>query len=38
MDFFKFLKSFNTIGTYLLLSTILLIILIIWFYIIDPKA
>ncbi|EKU66344.1 putative membrane protein [Acinetobacter sp. 1295259] len=36
MDIWKFLKSFNTVNTYLLLSCILLIILVLYFYVINP--
>ncbi|MHC3094519.1 hypothetical protein [Acinetobacter nosocomialis] len=37
MDILKFLKSFNTVGTYLSLATIVLLIMIIFFYFISPK-
>ncbi|ETR94197.1 putative membrane protein [Acinetobacter lactucae] len=36
MDIWKFIKSFNTANTYLLLSCILLMILILYFYVINP--
>ncbi|EPH2509536.1 hypothetical protein, partial [Acinetobacter baumannii] len=29
--------SFNTVGTYLAMATIVLIIMVIFFYIIEPK-
>ncbi|EPH2720517.1 hypothetical protein, partial [Acinetobacter baumannii] len=32
-----FLRSFNTVGTYLAMATIVLIIMVIFFYIIEPK-
>nr|WP_227591715.1 hypothetical protein [Acinetobacter sp. BEC1-S18-ESBL-01] len=35
MDIWKFLKSFNTTGTYLIISTFILFLMII-FYIIHP--
>ncbi|EPK4070265.1 TPA: hypothetical protein ACGFD3_003688, partial [Acinetobacter baumannii] len=31
------LRSFNTVGTYLAMATIVLIIMVIFFYIIEPK-
>ncbi|WP_257516529.1 hypothetical protein [Acinetobacter baumannii] len=38
MDILKFLRSFNTtVGTYLAMATIVLIIMVIFFYIIEPK-
>ncbi|EPL9626464.1 hypothetical protein L3Z80_001630 [Acinetobacter baumannii] len=37
MDILKFLSSFNTVGTYLAMATIVLIIMVIFFYIIEPK-
>ncbi|MEB3865825.1 hypothetical protein MSG66_17640 [Acinetobacter sp. IK31] len=36
MDIWKFLRSFNTVGTYLALSTFILVVLIIYFYILNP--
>ncbi|EXB67802.1 putative membrane protein [Acinetobacter baumannii 1571545] len=36
MDIWKFLKSFNTVNTYLMLSTMLLILLVLYFYVINP--
>lgn len=36
MDIWKFLKSFNTTGTYLIISTFILFLMIIYFYIIHP--
>ncbi|WP_416659774.1 hypothetical protein [Acinetobacter calcoaceticus] len=36
MDFLKFLKSFNTVDTYLILASLLLVSLIIYFYYINP--
>ncbi|MFX2386712.1 hypothetical protein [Acinetobacter baumannii] len=33
----SFLRSFNTVGTYLAMATIVLIIMVIFFYIIEPK-
>ncbi|EPG2050403.1 hypothetical protein JIN40_003602, partial [Acinetobacter baumannii] len=30
-------RSFNTVGTYLAMATIVLIIMVIFFYIIEPK-
>ncbi|WP_404798187.1 hypothetical protein [Acinetobacter oleivorans] len=32
MDIWKFLRSFNTIGTYLIISTFILFLMIIYFY------
>ncbi|MFV5639312.1 hypothetical protein [Acinetobacter oleivorans] len=37
MDIWKFLRSFNTIGTYLIVSTFILFLMIIYFYIINPS-
>ncbi|MDS7929128.1 hypothetical protein RMB03_06100 [Acinetobacter sp. V91_7] len=37
MDIWKFLRSFNTVGTYLALSTFILLVMIIYFYIINPS-
>ncbi|MEB7640208.1 hypothetical protein NGB32_03500 [Acinetobacter pittii] len=37
MDIWKFLKSFNTTGTYLFISTVILCLMIIYFYIIHPS-
>ncbi|WP_227549242.1 hypothetical protein [Acinetobacter calcoaceticus] len=36
MDIWKFLRSFNTVGTYLSISTFILVVLIIYFYILNP--
>ena len=36
MNVGKLLRSFNTSGTYLLLSTIVLCVLFVYFYIINP--
>ncbi|EHU1441357.1 hypothetical protein A1Z85_RS11165 [Acinetobacter baumannii] len=36
MDILKFLKSFNTVDTYLILASLLLVSLIIYFYYINP--
>lgn len=36
MDILKFLKSFNTVDTYLMLASLLLASLIIYFYYINP--
>ncbi|WP_086374371.1 hypothetical protein [Acinetobacter sp. WCHAc010034] len=36
MEILKFIKSFNTAGIYLTLSTVLLAFLIIYFYFINP--
>ncbi|EJB8433029.1 hypothetical protein MW342_001422 [Acinetobacter baumannii] len=36
MQILKFLKSFNTVGTYLTLASILLVVMIIYFYVINP--
>ncbi|WP_425529608.1 hypothetical protein [Acinetobacter baumannii] len=32
----EFLQSFNTVGTYLTLASILLVVMIIYFYVINP--
>ncbi|WP_223852400.1 hypothetical protein [Acinetobacter seifertii] len=32
----KFLQSFNRIGTYLILASILLVVMMIYFYVINP--
>ncbi|WP_227558549.1 hypothetical protein [Acinetobacter calcoaceticus] len=34
---FKFLKSFNTVGTYLTLASLLLVMIILYFYVINPN-
>ncbi|HAV5267925.1 TPA: hypothetical protein JI047_08460 [Acinetobacter baumannii] len=36
MQILKFLQSFNTVGTYLTLASILLVVMIIFFYVINP--
>ncbi|WP_416346068.1 hypothetical protein [Acinetobacter bouvetii] len=36
MDILKFIKSFNTVGTYLVLAILLLAFLITYFYLINP--
>ncbi|EMU28565.1 hypothetical protein ABNIH17_15293, partial [Acinetobacter baumannii ABNIH17] len=36
MQILKFLQSFNTVGTYLTLASILLVVMIIYFYVINP--
>ncbi|WP_245669739.1 hypothetical protein [Acinetobacter celticus] len=36
MDILKFIRSFNTVGTYLALAMTLLSFLIIYFYFINP--
>ncbi|MDC4857789.1 hypothetical protein OHV85_15135 [Acinetobacter baumannii] len=36
MQILKFLQSFNTVGTYLILASILLVVMIIYFYVINP--
>ncbi|WP_018572548.1 MULTISPECIES: hypothetical protein [Acinetobacter] len=36
MDILKFIRSFNTVGTYLVLAILLLAFLIIYFYLINP--
>ncbi|WP_335977649.1 hypothetical protein [Acinetobacter calcoaceticus] len=36
MDIWKFLRSFNTVGTYLSISTFILVVMIIYFYILNP--
>lgn len=36
MEILKFIKSFNTAGMYLALSTALLVFLIVYFYFINP--
>ncbi|WP_373869081.1 hypothetical protein [Acinetobacter seifertii] len=36
MDIWKFINSFNTVNTYLMLSSMLLILLVIYFYVINP--
>nr|WP_228719000.1 hypothetical protein [Acinetobacter pittii] len=36
MEIWKFSKSFNTTGTYLIISTFILFLMIIYFYIIQP--
>ncbi|MAK29933.1 MULTISPECIES: hypothetical protein [Acinetobacter] len=37
MDLIKFLKSFNTVNTYLLVTSLSLMSLVIYFYVISPK-
>ncbi|MEQ1066383.1 hypothetical protein ABLB96_10210 [Acinetobacter sp. XH1741] len=37
MDILKFLKSFNTIGTYLAIMLIFLIVMVLYFYVIEPQ-
>ncbi|MGU3312410.1 hypothetical protein [Acinetobacter sp. M5A5_2a] len=37
MDIWKFLRSFNTVGTYLAISIFILLVMIIYFYIVDPS-
>ncbi|WP_080649487.1 hypothetical protein [Acinetobacter pittii] len=37
MNILKFFKSFNTVGTYLNLAIILLMVLVVYFYFINPK-
>ncbi|WP_254636591.1 hypothetical protein [Acinetobacter oleivorans] len=32
----KFIKSFNTVNTYLSLASILLIIIVLYFYVVNP--
>ncbi|EPP3430845.1 hypothetical protein ACUN46_002369 [Acinetobacter baumannii] len=36
MQILKFLQSFNTVRTYLTLASILLVVMIIYFYVINP--
>ncbi|MDC4739668.1 hypothetical protein NQ810_17230 [Acinetobacter baumannii] len=36
MQILKFLQNFNTVGTYLTLASILLVVMIIYFYVINP--
>jgi len=36
MDIVKFVKSFNTVGTYLALSATMLVFLVVYFYVINP--
>ncbi|WP_262446046.1 hypothetical protein [Acinetobacter sp. WU_MDCI_Abxe161] len=36
MNLLKFIKSFNTLNTYLFISTSTLLLIIIYFYIINP--
>ncbi|MDN8340003.1 hypothetical protein QZJ98_17435 [Acinetobacter baumannii] len=36
MQILKFLQSFNTVGIYLTLASILLVVMIIYFYVINP--
>ncbi|HFG6798882.1 Uncharacterised protein [Acinetobacter baumannii] len=36
MQILKFLQSLNTVGTYLTLASILLVVMIIYFYVINP--
>ncbi|WP_416224634.1 hypothetical protein [Acinetobacter sp. Tr-809] len=37
MDILKFLKSFNTIGSYLTIASLLLATVIVYFYYINPN-
>ncbi|MFD2707874.1 hypothetical protein [Acinetobacter gyllenbergii] len=37
MEIYKFLKSFNTVGFYLTVASILLASLIFYFYFLNPK-
>ncbi|WP_424911209.1 hypothetical protein [Acinetobacter baumannii] len=37
MNILKFIKSFNTVGTYLKLAIITLIVVVVYFYFINPK-
>ncbi|KHF77993.1 hypothetical protein PJ15_1050 [Acinetobacter sp. neg1] len=37
MNIIKFLKSFNTIGAYLIVASVVLVILILYFYFINPN-
>ncbi|MGK8803948.1 hypothetical protein [Acinetobacter seifertii] len=37
MEILKFIKSFNTVNTYLSLASILLIIIVIYFYVVNPS-
>ncbi|WP_227865776.1 MULTISPECIES: hypothetical protein [Acinetobacter] len=36
MNILKFIKSFNTSGTYLTLSIVILAFLVVYFYVINP--
>ncbi|WP_445660723.1 hypothetical protein [Acinetobacter sp. F16] len=36
MDIIKFIKSFNTVNTYLLFSVFILAFLVVYFYVINP--
>ncbi|MDA3558650.1 hypothetical protein MKL42_14260 [Acinetobacter sp. AOR15_HL] len=36
MEILKFIKSFNTVNTYLSLASILLIIIVLYFYVVNP--
>ncbi|MFV5363725.1 hypothetical protein [Acinetobacter oleivorans] len=36
MEILKFIKSFNTVNTYLLLASIILIIIVLYFYVFNP--
>ncbi|AUM25816.1 MULTISPECIES: hypothetical protein [Acinetobacter] len=36
MEILKFIKSFNTVNTYLSLASILLLTTVIYFYVINP--
>ncbi|WP_336168384.1 hypothetical protein [Acinetobacter sp. 161(2023)] len=36
MDIWKFLRSFNTVGTYLIIFIFILFVMVIYFYIINP--
>ncbi|MCG8284772.1 MULTISPECIES: hypothetical protein [Acinetobacter] len=38
MDILKFLKSFNTVGTYLTVMLVVLISMLLYFYIIAPQT
>ncbi|PPB86528.1 hypothetical protein AsoHEU7_09595 [Acinetobacter soli] len=37
MNLIKFLKSFNTANTYLFMTSIVLLFLVLYFYVISPK-
>ncbi|MEA1228698.1 hypothetical protein ODQ17_04915 [Acinetobacter sp. IRS14] len=36
MEILKFIKSFNTVNTYLSLASIILIIIVLYFYVVNP--
>ncbi|WP_081407574.1 hypothetical protein [Acinetobacter sp. Leaf130] len=36
MEILKFIKSFNTVNTYLSLASIFLIIIVLYFYVVNP--